>query len=543
MLNMKHTWNAVMTLGLALLLGPGLAMAERINLTGGSTEGLGPLSYASETVPVPASTATGRFALEVEEAFQIAVKPRRAINSSEEIYVRIDLTGAHFGDEPNLVAGALMTTATPPVISTETLGALEHTLSSGGTGSSFAVLKIGTAGAGAVVAAENLIAVEIPASGANGHLQLTSTSGHVSAKIAAYTNPDDALDEKNPRSTFGGSGTIVRLVSGLTVTIDAADSADAGENNAVASVDHGFRRFVGPTGQAKLGWLGVQEKIGAGVRHAVGGAELTANQVLSADARIEFHILGNLNIGAFSLIDSDYNPMPAAGTAKSTTSCQANAAGSVDPGTLKDANGMPLVGEDGELPSGVDRASSGILAANTDTNRARLLCVNVDVMGPATNMSPIPTGGYSAVAFTKAAATADGVMVGEGNLASITRNGASVEIPYLTTSSKHNQRLIIVNRGSRPAAITDITFTMEDGTEVELTDDIQTAYDSGMLAVPPMSSWTRPISDVIEITGNSRRVAASLAFAATGGNLSVATTQVNLGDSSTDTVVYEVMGR
>ena len=536
----------VITMGSALLLGPVLAQAERVNLTGGTAEGLGPLTYAIETVPVPASTATGRYALQLEEAFHIAVKPRRAINSTEEIYVRIDLMGAHFGDEPNLVQGPLR--VADPNDANQTIinvgdfasASLEHTLSSGGAGMNYVVLKIGTAAAGADVGAANLLAVEIPASGANGHLQLTSNSGHVAARIAAYTNPDDALDEVNAKNTFGGSGTIVRLVSGLTVTIDAADSTDAGANNAVASVDHGFLWFVGPTGQAKLGWLGVQEKIGVGVRHAVGGAALVDNQVLLSGAQIEFHIMGNLDIGAFRLIDSDYNPMPPAGTAKSTTPCPTVAEGSVDQGNLEDANGMPLVGEEGELPSGVDMASSGNLDPNTDTNRARLLCVNVDVTGPATNMNPIPEGEYSAAAFTKASGTADGVMVGEGDLASISHNGASVEIPYLTTSEKHNQRLIVVNRGTRPAAITSIRFTTEDGTDVELMDTVQAAMDAGLLMVPAGESWVARMDKTINITGDSRRVAASIAFAATADHLSVATTQVNVSDGSTDTVVYDV---
>ena len=201
---------------------------------------------------------------------------------------------------------------------------------------------------------------------------------------------------------------------------------------------------------------------------------------------------------------------------------------------------MLLISEEGELPSGLNMASSGNLAPNTDAGRAHLVCVNVDVMGPATNMSPIPEGAYSATAFTKASATAMGRMVGEGDLASISHNGASVQIPYLTTSEKHNQRLIIVNRGTRDAGITSIRFTTEDGTEVELADTVQAAMDAGLLMVPAGETWVASINRMLNITGDSRRVSASIAFAATAGHISVATTQVNLSDSSTDTVVYDV---
>ena len=215
--------------------------------------------------------------------------------------------------------------------------------------------------------------------------------------------------------------------------------------------------------------------------------------------------------------------------------CDPVAEGSVDQGTLQGADGMELINEEGELPSGVTSASSG----NLDPD-VYLLCLNVDVMGPATNMNPIPEGDYSATASTKAGATSPAQMVGEGDLASIDRNGASVDIPYLTTSEKHNQRLIIVNRGSRPVGITSIQFTTEDGTDVELMGPVQAAMDAGLLAVPANESWVARMDETISITGDSRRVAASIAFAGTAGALSVATTQVNVSDGSTDTVVYDV---
>ena len=539
MLSMKTLRVAIAAMGSALfLLGPGLAQAERINLSGGTAEGLGPLTYAQETLPPTANTTTGRWALELQNDFQIAVKPRRALNQSEEVYLRVDLAGAHFGANPTLAQGALR--EGNAISTTDLSGSLGSVVSSGGAGTSFAVLKLGTATAGADVDSTNLIAVVIPSTeGAEtGDLQLTTTSGSVTATIAAYTNPDDALDKVGGRSTFGGSGTIVNLQSGLAVTIDAADAGDAGPNNAVASVAHGFLWFVGPTGQAKLGWLGVQERIGgAGVRDAGDGTTLSENDVLASGSVIEFHVTGNMDIGAFRLInDPMYNPRT-----KSSTPCVANAPGSVDVGTLRGSDGQLLVGKEGELPSGVEMASSGNLAPNTAAIPARLLCVNVDVMGPGTNMSPIPQGGYSVTARTKAGPTATTArVVGEGELASITHNGASVQIPYLTTSEKHNQRLIVVNRGSRAAAITSIRFTTEDGTEVELMDSVKAAMDAGQLAVPAGESWVARMDETISITGGSRRVAATLAFAATKTQISVATTQVNLEDGSTDTVVYDV---
>ena len=497
----------------------------------------GPLMFAQETLPVLANSQTGRRGLELEANLHVAVKPRRAIrlaSNPESVYLRIDLSGAHFGGDPSLIQGTGITTADPPEAD-PLAGALGSNLSSGGDGESFAVLELTTND----VAAANMIAVVIPNGGAVADppedLQMAITTGSATATIASYSNPDDALDQVNPTSTFGGSGTIIRLQSGLTVTIMAAD-------NPVASVDHAFRWFVKTgrppvTGQARLGWLGVEENIDAtaGLRNAMTGAPLANTNILDGDARITFDVMGNLDIGAFTIQEESYDAMT---PPNPTGMCEGVDAGSVDQGTLEDADGMKLINEDGDLPSGVTSASSGNLMEDT-----YLLCLNVDVTGPETNMDPIPPGDYTATAYTRATATADPRMVGEGDLASIVRNGASVEIPYLTTSEKHNQRLIVVNRGTRPAAITSIQFTTEEDVAVELMAPVQAAMDAGLLVVPANSSWVARMDETISITytGTPKlRVAASLAFAATPGAISVATTQVNISDGSTDTVVYEV---
>ena len=125
-----------------------------------------------------------------------------------------------------------------------------------------------------------------------------------------------------------------------------------------------------------------------------------------------------------------------------------------------------------------------------------------------------------------------------GTIGTITRDGASVEIPYLTTSEKHNQRIIVVNRGMSPVPITSIVFTAEAGTEVELMDTVQAAMDNGLLVVPGQSTWVARMDETVSITGDSRRTAASINFFGVKSNLSVATTQVNYSDDSTDTVVY-----
>ena len=534
MLSMKTLRVAIVTMGSALLLGPGLAMAQdNINLNGAADTGMDapmPLVFAQETLP-PAN-AMGLRGLELDDVLNIAVEPRRAI-SANEVFLRIDLSGARFGSIPTIMMG-------------DDVSGLSGggTLNSGGAGMSFAVFAVSGSPANGV------LAVQIPDAAGDGanDLMVSTSSGNVTATITAYSDPDDALDQIGARGTFSGSGAIIRLVSGLTLTIKPADTA-------VASVNHGFLWFLGPTGQAPLGWLGLEENdsvVGMGaVRNATTGVEpLAAGSILSTDAdgmgTVSFNVMGNLDLGAFTIKqevfqdtdtdgtldeDADGNPIP-------TETCDGVGEGEVDRGTLVDADGMMLIGEEGERASGVEAASSGSL-----TPGIYLLCVNVDVMGPETNMYPIPESDYTATAHFKTGRNAleASQMAGmEGSLASIERNGASVDIPYLTTSEKHNQRLIIVNRGTRPIGITSIQFTSEAGTDVELSATAQAAMDAGLLMVPGNSTYVATMANTLEITGDSRRTAATIAFAATPGALSVATTQVNLSDGSTDTVVYAV---
>ena len=569
MLSMKTLRVAILAMGSALLLGPGLAVAQDTH----RLDGLAPtdaLVYAQETLGT--ADAKGRRALELPAARDILVAPRRAIAGDGSMYLRIELAGAQFPTNPQLVRYSAPDangdrTATADA---NTVGAGNSQLYSGGMDSNSAVFQIGNA-----VASGGPVGVRIPdgpaAAGTADDLLLTVTSGMVTASITAYDDPDNALDDLGARTTFAGSGGLIRLTSGLTATIKAADTV-------TASVDHGFLRFLNdaqtaPTGQQRLGWLGLVENTEAiadgGVLSATTGVALTGGEILTTRedpddstmtlpvGMVSFNVMGNLDIGAFTIMKETFrmrqvdpacttdcameihpddagNPVPT-GMCSGVTAETAPDRGNLlsDP---TDAESR-LIGEEGERPSGAIVATSGALAPSV-----YLLCVNVDVMGPETNMYPIPNADYSATAhYTTGRNTLEPAqMAGEGDLASIKRNGASADIAYLTTSEKHNQRLIIVNRGTRPVAITSITFTSEDGTDVELSATAQAAMDAGLLVVPGNSSYVARMDETLVITGDSRRTAASIAFAATPGNLSVATTQVNVSDGSTDTVVYDV---
>ena len=530
MLSMKTLRVAIVTMGSALLLGPGLAAAVAIQLDGTMTAAPSPLLYATETLPV--ASAMGRYAITFPDSdLDLHVKPRRRIDAEEDVYLRLDLTGAVIGDTaPQMVVGVADEQTRVIAVGTAT----PATISSGGSGSDFIVIEIGV-----LVDLGNTVGVQLA------DAELLATSGTVSATIRSYTSPDDALDEVGATGAFRGTTTIVNLVSGVNTIIKAAPTA------AVASVNTGFVRFTGAFsanegGAATLGWLGVEERIRAENAPASvptvyneSGAELMENNIISDTGTISFNVAGNLDIGAFTTTEE--SGMFVRETLAMSIGCNApNAAGAPDRGTFVDDLGMMLVGEEGELPSGVDSASTGGL-----TQGLYVVCVNVDVAGPTTNMTAIPAGTYTATAHIKRnnGANTPLQMVGEeGTFGAIRRNGASVEIPYLTTSAKHNQRLIVVNRGTRDVPVTSIEFTSEADTDAELMSTVQAALDAGLVVVPAGETMVIRMDETISITGGSARTAATIAFFGTAGKLSVATTQINLSDGSTDTVVYNVDG-
>ena len=412
-------------------------------------------------------------------------------------------------------------------------------LSSGGMGQSFAVFELGS---GDVTTAQ-LVGIRIAGDGSGSveepgdDIQINSGASAIGASISSYTNPDDALDQEGVSSTFAGSGTIIHAQSGLEIDFKPADEV------ATSSVEHGFVRFAGKwttPGQARLGWLITREDTNPrlSLLHGATGVSLMPGDILHGAKNARWEINGPLDFGAFHVLPESFtdrmaDPLVTPGNA--TAMCAAGAPNAADTGTLVDAEGESLIGDDGELPAG---ANAGFTPW-TEPN-AYLFCVNVHRMGAeAGNSVRIPNATYSAKAYIRTSADATPQMVGEGPVGSIKRNGATVHIAYLTTSEKHRQRVIIVNRGNLPISITDWSFQTEDGTEVELTAEAMAAAEAGA-AIGPGETLVRQVGEMVNITGDSRRTAVTLSFNGVANNISVATTQVNLADFSTDTVMWSV---
>ncbi len=158
-------------------------------------------------------------------------------------------------------------------------------------------------------------------------------------------------------------------------------------------------------------------------------------------------------------------------------------------------------------------------------------CITV---GP-TNSEEIPSGEYT-VAVDYAPVTNAAVPpndLGETPIGVIRRDGTRVQIPYLTTYDTYNQRVVLVNR-NRNAVNYTFSFVSEDGATT-------TAGEAAEGSVPGNSTAVLRVRDIVSIA-NSTRTAATLDVVAPNGTVDVATTQVNLDDQGTDTVIYDTTG-
>ena len=307
-------------------------------------------------------------------------------------------------------------------------------------------------------------------------------------------------------------------------------------DTAVASAATGFLWFLdsstdkGINNIARLGTASVMERTQDAMAPALDagtGLAVRADSLVEPGS-VSVTVEGDFSIGAFELDGFDATDEDMEDGIDVTTMFECPAAGAA---TLE----MPVAGN-------INMAA----AAGEDPNSATIgmlssgmyeLCVQVDTQGP--NTMAIPKTTYTGTISLGAGPTAS--VLHSGPIGVIDRDGAEVDIAYLTTSDKHNQRLIIVNRGDLPIMITDIDFQVEDGTEADLSDAAKAATAiPGANEIGAGKTVVHRVNQMLSITGESRRTAVTLSFNGAAEDISVATTQVNLSDDSTDTVMWDV---
>ena len=507
MLSMKTLRVAIVTMGSALLLGSNLVLAQTpaIDLDGMMAEAPSPILIATQTIPAATDTApiTREVMLGADAA--IAITPGIALEAADRYFLRLELGGGAIFRDTVTVTGA--GTSTPV---------------QGGSGHDQAIFRLGEVSLTDTIQVSISDNIGLPSNGAADY----------TASMTVHEEQFAAIDGVGRIRSIGAEDVVVvRAVSGIDATITPA--------NAVADVGVGFLWFVGPSSAmpnmsgAALGTAAAMAAMGqTDVLDASDGDMVTNDDLIHATG-VTIGVEGDFSVGVWDLVAAMADE-PNTPDVDESDVCPNRV------GTEGNPTVQGMAGGTTELVPDEDDPTMTMLAGlAADTYQ---LCVEVDLGGPMSNTMTIPAGEYTATVYTQNTGDSrDNMMQSEGTIGAISRNGASVNIAYLTTSDKHNQRLIIVNRGSRPISITDISFQTEGGTEADLSDAAKAAAAvPGLNMIMPGETAVHRVAQMLSITGDSRRTAATLAFNGVAGQISVATTQVNLSDSSTDTVVWPV---
>ncbi len=271
----------------------------------------------------------------------------------------------------------------------------------------------------------------------------------------------------------------VSATSGLAVTTTT--------NDLTAEVEKEFKEFTNPVASsisATLGQVGGSSVAAvAGVSHIDGAAVALADMVTVGTSPVV--VTGDFSSGAWGI--------DAAGD-----SCAGPTAGTLNAGKTTFTTTLAAINAEAEL-------------CNTQTGT---VIIPESPYALAGTYTPVAGAAFPATSFSS-------------DLGVVDHNGTTVQIPYLTTYSDYNQRLIVVNRGTTASSYT-VSFTTEAG--VTATPG---AAATGTLAAN--STTMVKATDLVSLAGGTR-TSATLTIVSPQANIDVATTQVNLSDGGTDTV-------
>lgn len=345
-----------------------------------------------------------------------------------------------------------------------TLANTTATVAQGGAGAAYTIFEV-TASASIAQTATPVVTVP--------DLKLNSNFSGTAATITVYETLTGAVNQTS--SLYSKSvANAVTVVSGLKQT--------ATPGTAVADVESGFKKFVGSVLTANIG------KFETVVDTA------TVNRLGVTTAIADIATAGAFKItGDFSIKDNaTYN-----------MNTQADCAGAA--AALTEDAGKTFV--------------STTFAAMT---------ANPYFCEVSDGTKVLVEGVYNATqTYTAVTNAAFAPAVFSGKIGEVTHNGTTIQVPYLTTLTDYNQRVVLVNRGGADVTYT-FTFTPEVG-------NTATAGSAATGTLKAGSTTVLKAADVVSLSGNTR-TAATIAVVSAAANIDAATTTVNLADKSTDTV-------
>jgi len=312
-----------------------------------------------------------------------------------------------------------------------------------------------------------------------------SGTNSVGVTMAVYSTLPDSTNQTNAIVTK--SGTMIRPIEGPTTTATAGgETAEVSTNFTAFSTD-------GKDLNAEIGTINVAVSATSGVKNPASGAgSAVADSVTLGDASSILTLTGDFSFGEWYLDDN-------------ANDCASGKAG----GTA--------------LTIATDKQSATVAAATLTNGADDSVCVSVD------GKTAIPqTSAYEySLKLKTVASAAVPYPTQTGSLGKIAHNGTTVQVPYLTTFEKYNQRLHIVNRGTGDATYS-FTFTEEAGTTA-------TAGSMATGTVKGGESLVVKATDIVELSGKTR-TAATMTIVAPSANIDVLSNQVNPETGSTDSI-------
>lgn len=310
-----------------------------------------------------------------------------------------------------------------------------------------------------------------------------------SVKIRVYLEVTDALAGNDDDFRMKEVMNAVSVTSGVKATVEA------GMN--VADVAENFEKFVtgitvGDTTVGEVGTLTIAPA--ANTLNAADSAQVTAVNVY-ADTGTSITVTGD-----FSSAAGQHH--------QSGDSCV----------TAADAGGADNLG-----PNTTGMATLTLATAVAAGGTSVCLLETEDKQIPATPY-------MVTVKFAKAAPTNPfGAPDFMDELGRFTRNGTTVQIPYMTTYAGYNQRIVLSNRGT-----TDATYVISFRPEMGVT---AMAKDMATGTLMAGSTVTYKSTDLVMLEGGAR-TAATINLVAEPQNIDVTTVTVNMETRGTDTVVH-----
>jgi hypothetical protein len=332
-----------------------------------------------------------------------------------------------------------------------------------------------------------------------------STAGGNGIAVAHYSTSPAAVAATATNTTgslASDSYAFATVANVLTTTLSGSEKV------ADVNATPAFTQFTGATFNATIG--NVKFVIASGAVDATGATVNALAQVMNVAAgQSKFALTGDLSF---------------IGLTNAATTATKLTFGGVNADTHATASSIVSTGTLGTLGAQLVAVGNAANAGN-------------DIIITANGTDLINAGAYSLTFTPVAIANAKfGITGVSGAIGSIKRNGATAQVPYLTTNTGLNQKLVLVNRSSSDTTY-NVTFTPEAGVTA-----VAGAKASGTLK--KNSTLVLKATELVTLTGGARTAATVVALSPAGvidaATQTVVTDTASVSYGSNDTVNLDV---